>query len=153
MQSQSDFWFWALPQQGTGARAASIWRWWHHPHARSITHDQQFTEPGPGWEQADKAEGAAKSTCTSAVTGRNHRRFLRGRTACSSLCRYVTLPFRRAYLVYIYSKVSLLGAAPACSFTVNYIARNTEAPTAMFLLHYNYFLKMTLGPRYLLKEK
>ena len=150
MQSESDFLFWV---QGTGVTAAFIWCQWHHPHARSLTHDQHFSELGPGWEQADKAEGAAKSTCTSAFTGLNHRRFLRGRTACSSLCRYITLPFRRAYLVYIYSKVSLPGAAPACSFTVNYIARNTAAPTATFLLHYNYFLKMTLGPRYLSGEK
>lgn len=98
-----------------------------------------------------KQEAAANSAWTSAVTGLKHGVFLRGHTACSFLCRCITLPFCRAYC--IYSTVSLLGAAPACSFTVNYIARNTAAPTATFLLHYNYFLKMTLGPRYITGEK
>lgn len=124
----------------------------HVPEASHGT-NTYYTEPGRGWEQADKAEGAAKSTCTSAVTGLNHRRLLRGRTAYSSVCRYITLPFQRAYLVYIYPKESLLGAAPARSVTVNCIARNTAAPTATFLLHYNYFLKMTFGLRYLSGEK
>ena len=90
---------------------------------------------------------------TSAVTGLNHGRYLRGCTACSSLCRYISLSFHRAYLAYTYPEVCLLGAAPACSFIVNYIARNTAAPTATLLLHYNNFLKMTLGPRYLSGKK
>lgn len=148
MWSESDFLFWALPQKGTGERAASIWcQWPVHPRASHAW--SHFTELGPGWEQADKAGGAAKLTCTSALTGLNHRRTLGGCTEYSSLWRYITFPFLCAYLLHIYSKVFLLGAAPACSLTVNYIARNTAAPTATSLLHYNYFLKMTLGPRYL----
>lgn len=152
-QSESNFLLWALPQQSTGARAASdVSGITHVPEASHGT-NAYYTEPGRGWEQADKAEGAAKSTCTSAVTGLNCRRLLRGRTPYSSVCRYITLPLQRAYLVYIYPKESLLGAAPARSVTVNCIARNTAAPTATFLLHYNYFLKMTLGLRYLSGEK
>lgn len=144
MQSATDFFFSALPQKGTGARDASIWCWWHQPCARSVTNDS--TELWLEWEY--KAGGAAKLTCTSALTGLNHRRALGECTEYSSLWTYITLPFLCASLLYIYSKVSLLGAAPACSLTVNYIARNTAAPTATFLLHYNYFLKMTVCPRY-----